>query len=345
MFEATAGGEVSLAGRTVLVTGSDGFIGSHVVERVLAAGARVRAFCLYTATAASAGSTSHRSSPAPSPTVAPRWCSATSATPSTSRRRSRASTSCCTSRRSSRSRSPTSRPAPTSRRTSIGTLNVLEGVRRHGTPAWSTPRPRRSTAPPSTSRSPRRTRCAASRRTPRRRSRADKMCESYALSFGTPVTTLRPFNTFGPRQSARAVIPTVLSQLLAGADELRLGRRHAEARLHLRHRHRRRLRPRPRWPTSSRARPSSSAPAAPSRSARSSSCAAASPARARAIVTDEERIRPEGSEVQVLLSDPARRGGRARLGAHRVARGRPAPRRPSGCARGSTPTTAGRYHR
>ena len=49
------------------------------------------------------------------------------------------------------------------------------------------------------------------------------MCESYALSFGTPVTTLRPFNTFGPRQSARAVIPTVLSQLLAGADEVRLG--------------------------------------------------------------------------------------------------------------------------
>ena len=52
---------------------------------------------------------------------------------------------------------------------------------------------------------------------------ADKLAESYALSFDTPVTILRPFNTFGPRQSARAVIPTVLAQLLAGAEELRLG--------------------------------------------------------------------------------------------------------------------------
>ena len=48
--QVTETSEVSLAGRTVLVTGSDGFIGSHVVERVLAAGGRVRAFCLYTST-------------------------------------------------------------------------------------------------------------------------------------------------------------------------------------------------------------------------------------------------------------------------------------------------------
>ena len=52
---------------------------------------------------------------------------------------------------------------------------------------------------------------------------ADKMCEAFALSFGTPVVTLRPFNTYGPRQSARAVIPTVLGQLLAGAHQLHLG--------------------------------------------------------------------------------------------------------------------------
>ena len=52
---------------------------------------------------------------------------------------------------------------------------------------------------------------------------ADKLAESFYLSFGTPVATLRPFNTFGPRQSARAVVPTILSQLLAGASELRLG--------------------------------------------------------------------------------------------------------------------------
>src|SRR5262249_35203198 len=52
---------------------------------------------------------------------------------------------------------------------------------------------------------------------------ADKLVESFHLSFGLPVATLRPFNTFGPRQSARAVIPCILAQLLAGRAELHLG--------------------------------------------------------------------------------------------------------------------------
>ncbi len=52
---------------------------------------------------------------------------------------------------------------------------------------------------------------------------ADKMAEAYACSFELPVVVLRPFNTYGPRQSARAVIPTILSQILGGADTLRLG--------------------------------------------------------------------------------------------------------------------------
>lgn len=52
---------------------------------------------------------------------------------------------------------------------------------------------------------------------------ADKLVESFHLAFGCPFATIRPFNTFGPRQSARAVIPTILSQLLAGRPELRLG--------------------------------------------------------------------------------------------------------------------------
>lgn len=54
---------------------------------------------------------------------------------------------------------------------------------------------------------------------------ADKMAEAFYRSFGVPVTTVRPFNTFGPRQSARAVIPTIITQLLAG-QELRLGSLH-----------------------------------------------------------------------------------------------------------------------
>lgn len=53
---------------------------------------------------------------------------------------------------------------------------------------------------------------------------ADKLAESYARSFETPVVTLRPFNTFGPRQSLRAVIPTIISQVLTG-DTVRLGSR------------------------------------------------------------------------------------------------------------------------
>lgn len=54
---------------------------------------------------------------------------------------------------------------------------------------------------------------------------ADKMAEAYHCSFGVPVVTVRPFNTFGPRQSARAVIPTIITQLLAG-DVVRLGNLH-----------------------------------------------------------------------------------------------------------------------
>lgn len=52
---------------------------------------------------------------------------------------------------------------------------------------------------------------------------ADKMAESFYRSFNMPIATLRPFNTYGPRQSARAVIPTIISQILAGKNEIKLG--------------------------------------------------------------------------------------------------------------------------
>ena len=51
---------------------------------------------------------------------------------------------------------------------------------------------------------------------------ADKMAEAFHLSFGLPVAVIRPFNTYGPRQSSRAVIPTIITQALTGA-EVRLG--------------------------------------------------------------------------------------------------------------------------
>jgi NAD dependent epimerase/dehydratase len=52
---------------------------------------------------------------------------------------------------------------------------------------------------------------------------ADAMAKAFYSSFDLPVVTARPFNTYGPRQSARAVIPTIITQLLAGAEELHLG--------------------------------------------------------------------------------------------------------------------------
>lgn len=52
---------------------------------------------------------------------------------------------------------------------------------------------------------------------------ADRLAESFYRSFNMPISIVRPFNTFGPRQSARAVIPTIISQLLAGKEEIKLG--------------------------------------------------------------------------------------------------------------------------
>lgn len=55
---------------------------------------------------------------------------------------------------------------------------------------------------------------------------ADQIAQSFYLSFGTPVVTLRPFNTYGPRQSARAVIPTIITQIANGQRQIKLGAVH-----------------------------------------------------------------------------------------------------------------------
>lgn len=52
---------------------------------------------------------------------------------------------------------------------------------------------------------------------------ADRLAESFFRSFDLPVSIVRPFNTYGPRQSARAVIPTIITQLLSGKEEIKLG--------------------------------------------------------------------------------------------------------------------------
>jgi UDP-glucose 4-epimerase len=104
-----------------------------------------------------------------------------------------------------------------------GTLNVLEAVKRAGcrrlintstSEVYGTPEslPIRETHPLRGQSPYSATKIAA-----------DKLCEAYHLSFGVPVVTLRPFNTYGPRQSERAVIPTILAQLLAGKRIVELG--------------------------------------------------------------------------------------------------------------------------
>ncbi len=55
---------------------------------------------------------------------------------------------------------------------------------------------------------------------------ADRLAESFYRSFNLPVTIVRPFNTYGPRQSARAIIPTIITQLLTGKKEIKLGSLH-----------------------------------------------------------------------------------------------------------------------
>jgi len=55
---------------------------------------------------------------------------------------------------------------------------------------------------------------------------ADSLADSFYRSFNLPVTIVRPFNTYGPRQSARAVIPTIITQLLNGAEQIKLGALH-----------------------------------------------------------------------------------------------------------------------
>jgi UDP-glucose 4-epimerase len=331
--------ERTLAGAPVLVTGADGFIGSHLVERLVAEGARVRAFCIYT----SRGSAGwlDEIDPAVRAALDIRFGDIRDA-----RFVERATEGIeVVFHLAALIAIPYSYVAPRSyvETNVIGTLNVLEGVRRHGTArmvntstseVYGTPEhvpiteahPLRGQSPYSAS-----------------KIGADKMCESYALSFGTPVTTLRPFNTFGPRQSARAVIPTVLSQLLAGADELRLGDvtpkrdftfvtdtadgfvRAAVADLE----------------------PGTTIQLGTGRTVSIGEvvelCRSVTGSSAR-IITDEQRLRPEGSEVQVLLSDPARAA--AELG------WRPTVSLEDGLAATAEwlrprvdATTAGRYHR
>ncbi len=301
----------TLSGRTVLVTGSDGFIGSHVVEAALAAGATVRAFCLYNSQG-SAG-----------------WLDQSEAFAS-ARAEGRAELVLGDVRDpefvdgavagvdvvlhlAALIAIPYSYVAPRSYvDTNVtGTLNVLEAVRRHGVPRMVNTSTSEVYGTPETV--PITEAHALRGQSPYSATKiaADKLCESFALSFETPVVTLRPFNTYGPRQSARAVIPTVLGQLLSGATELRLGSTTPQRDFTYV------------ADTSDGFIRAATAPLEPGETVQLGTgttysiaevverCMVVTGQRAE-IVTEHERVRPDASEVQVLLSDPSRAA--ARLG-------------------------------
>lgn len=198
------------SGRTVLVTGAGGFIGSHLCERLLELGAEVRALVEYN----SLGSWG--------------WLDESPA-----RRdvevvlgdvRDRDSTNAAATGRdvifhlAALIAIPWSYEAPAAyvETNVVGTLNVLRAAQEanaelvvhtstsevYGTARYVPI----DEAHPLQGQSP----YAASK------IGADKLAEAFHLSFGLPVATLRPFNTYGPRQSARAVIPTIVTQLLGG---------------------------------------------------------------------------------------------------------------------------------
>ncbi|MEU9972515.1 SDR family NAD(P)-dependent oxidoreductase [Streptomyces sp. NPDC051014] len=204
---------------TVAVTGAEGFIGSHLVEALVASGHRVRAMAQYNSFSSygwletlpqdvmdsvevvlgdvrDAGSVQHLLTG----TEAVYHLAALIAI-------------------------PYSYQAPHSYvATNVtGTLNVLEAVRRLGIPrmvhtSTSETYGTAQTVPitedhPINTQSP----YSASK------AGGDRLADGYYASFGTPVVTLRPFNTFGPRQSMRAVIPTVIGQVAAGERTIALG--------------------------------------------------------------------------------------------------------------------------
>jgi NAD dependent epimerase/dehydratase len=207
----------SLKGKTVLVTGAGGFIGSHLTERLVELGAETRAFVRYT----SSGSRG--------------WLGAS---PLVKNIRffhgdirdhslvEKAVKGCdVVLHLAALIGIPYSYDAPDSYvQTNVtGTLNVLQACRAHsvGRLVNTSTSEVYGTAQftPITEKHPLQGQSPYSAT----KIGADKLVESFWRSFELDAVTARPFNTFGPRQSARAVIPTIISQLLAGAKKIRLG--------------------------------------------------------------------------------------------------------------------------
>ena len=203
----------------VLVTGADGFIGSHLVQSLIASGHEVRAFCMYN----SLGSWGWLDSVPDTTKAELDVVLGDIRDPLCVREAMRGCTQVF--HLAALIAIPYSYVAPASYiNTNIhGTLNVVQAARDLGvnrvvhtstSETYGTAKFVPITEDhPLVGQSP----YAASK------IGADQIALSYWRSFETPVTVLRPFNTYGPRQSARAVIPTIISQIAAGQRQIHLG--------------------------------------------------------------------------------------------------------------------------
>lgn len=289
----------TVEGVSVLVTGADGFIGSHLVRRLVADGANVRALCLYN----SNGSFGWLDDLAPTElaSVDVRLGDIRDAGFVDELVRGVEVVLHLAALISI----PYSYSAPRSYvDTNVGgTLNILEAARARGvrqvihtstSEVYGTP----DTVPitlqhPVRAQSP----YAASK------AGADQLCLAYAATFGLNVAVLRPFNTYGPRQSTRAIIPTILTQMLSNEPTITVGSLHPRRDFT--------------FVTDTvdgfvrmvgRASPGQTIQlgtgAAVSIAELVEACRQVTGCTAP-ITTEERRVRPENSEVQVLISDPS----------------------------------------
>jgi NAD dependent epimerase/dehydratase len=213
---------VNLAGKKILVTGADGFIGSHLVEELVSRGHNVRAFVLYNSFN-SWGWLDESSSPIKKMLEV---FSGDIRDPNGVRQ---AMGGCdVVLHLAALIAIPYSYHSPdTYIDTNIkGTLNVVQAAKELGVERvvhTSTSEVYGSArVVPITEEHP------LQGQSPYSASKigADHIAQSFWRSFGTPVSTIRPFNTYGPRQSARAVIPTIITQLAANKRVIRLGAQH-----------------------------------------------------------------------------------------------------------------------
>jgi NAD dependent epimerase/dehydratase len=210
---------MDITGKKVLVTGADGFIGSHLVEALLARGCQVRAFVFYN----SFNSWGWLDTLAPDIQKRLDVFSGDIRDPNGVRQ---AMEGCdVVFHLAALIAIPFSYHSPDSYiDTNIkGTLNVLQAAKALGTAkviVTST-----SEVYGTAQYAPIDEKHPFQGQSPYSATKigADRLAESFYRSFDTPIVIVRPFNTFGPRQSARAVIPTIITQLLSGEAELQLG--------------------------------------------------------------------------------------------------------------------------